>query len=217
MKIPPGRFSLLVVSAIFLCFCLQSIVSPTVQAHPGNTSSDGGHYCWSNCDYWGYEYGTRHYHDGGSGKSYAQEYTQAVANAREFANQTNRAYIDYQANQDGSTVGSEDGNANKAKETGFYGIDADICDNDVKFENEVSDYYERTFDNYYKEACEDVYEIKYKTAYAAAYDEGLAKYNEEQEILRKEQNDKNTNNMIGGGMLASAALLVFGVRQLFRS
>lgn len=32
-------------------------------AHPGNTASDGGHYCWTNCDEWGVPYGERHFHN----------------------------------------------------------------------------------------------------------------------------------------------------------
>ena len=38
----------------------------TVFAHPGNTASDGGHYCWTRCDYWGEVYGQRHFHGGGT-------------------------------------------------------------------------------------------------------------------------------------------------------
>ncbi|MBM7571579.1 hypothetical protein JOC48_002075 [Aquibacillus albus] len=34
-----------------------------VLAHPGNTDSNGGHYCRTNCEEWGYNYGEYHYHD----------------------------------------------------------------------------------------------------------------------------------------------------------
>ena len=37
-----------------------------VSAHPGNTASDGGHYCWTRCEYWGEVYGERHFHGGAS-------------------------------------------------------------------------------------------------------------------------------------------------------
>jgi hypothetical protein len=37
-----------------------------IYAHPGNTASDGCHYCWTNCDYWGEVYGERHCHNGSS-------------------------------------------------------------------------------------------------------------------------------------------------------
>ncbi len=33
-------------------------------AHPGNTASDGCHYCRTNCDYWGVPWNQRHCHGG---------------------------------------------------------------------------------------------------------------------------------------------------------
>lgn len=36
----------------------------TIFAHPGNTSSDGCHFCHTNCEKWGYTYETRHGHSG---------------------------------------------------------------------------------------------------------------------------------------------------------
>jgi len=51
-------FSLLTVTmAVFLYF-------QPVYAHPGKTSSDGCHFCKSNCESWGYTYNTRHGHNG---------------------------------------------------------------------------------------------------------------------------------------------------------
>lgn len=42
---------------------LLMILSPNViYSHPGGTAWDGCHYCWTNCDYYGYIYGTRHCH-----------------------------------------------------------------------------------------------------------------------------------------------------------
>lgn len=35
-------------------------------AHPGNTASDGCHYCRTNCSKWGVPYDERHCHGGGS-------------------------------------------------------------------------------------------------------------------------------------------------------
>ena len=43
-----------------LVLTTMSIVS--VNAHPGNTASDGCHYCWTNCDYWGVPWNVRHCH-----------------------------------------------------------------------------------------------------------------------------------------------------------
>src|SRR5688500_11169783 len=42
----------------------MSIATPLL-AHPGNTASDGCHYCRTNCDKCGEEYGERHCHGGG--------------------------------------------------------------------------------------------------------------------------------------------------------
>lgn len=47
---------------LFFLFFLYFV--PLTLAHPGNTSSDGCHYCWTNCARWGYTYGTRHSHGG---------------------------------------------------------------------------------------------------------------------------------------------------------
>lgn len=38
-------------------------------AHPGNTASDGCHYCRTNCDSWGVAWNQRHCHSGGSSYS----------------------------------------------------------------------------------------------------------------------------------------------------
>ena len=35
-------------------------------AHPGNTASDGCHYCRTNCDSWGVAWNQRHCHGGSS-------------------------------------------------------------------------------------------------------------------------------------------------------
>lgn len=41
-------------------------MSSSVFAHPGNTASDGCHYCRTRCDYWGETWNARHCHGGGS-------------------------------------------------------------------------------------------------------------------------------------------------------
>ena len=51
-------------ATLLLCFALSNQVS--VMAHPGNTAADGGHYCWTRCEYWGEVYGQRHFHGGSS-------------------------------------------------------------------------------------------------------------------------------------------------------
>ncbi len=60
---------------ITLLFALSAtlLFSQTTIAHPGNTASDGCHYCRTNCSSWGYTYGARHCHGGGS--SYTPSYS----------------------------------------------------------------------------------------------------------------------------------------------
>lgn len=61
----------------FACaFCLPILVF----AHPGNTASDGAHYCRTNCDSWGVPWNERHSHGGGSTYSsnyYSSDYYRA--------------------------------------------------------------------------------------------------------------------------------------------
>lgn len=61
------RTATLILMLLFL-FPLSSF------AHPGNTAADGCHYCWTNCDSWGYVYGTRHCHDSGYDWDYDYDY-----------------------------------------------------------------------------------------------------------------------------------------------
>jgi len=46
----------------FLLILLYLFITPVTQAHPGNTASDGCHYCRTNCDKWGVAWGERHCH-----------------------------------------------------------------------------------------------------------------------------------------------------------
>lgn len=52
---------------LFLLLITIFLIPLFTFAHPGRTASDGCHYCWTNCESWGYVYGTRHCHNGGSG------------------------------------------------------------------------------------------------------------------------------------------------------
>lgn len=56
------KLSFIVIFSIFIAVFLGSISF----AHPGNTDSNGGHHCWTNCSKWGLEYGEYHYHNGGN-------------------------------------------------------------------------------------------------------------------------------------------------------
>lgn len=52
--------------AIFLFLLLFFLFTPVTYAHPGNTASDGCHYCRTRCDYWGEAWNERHCHGGSS-------------------------------------------------------------------------------------------------------------------------------------------------------
>jgi hypothetical protein len=51
---------------IVLLFSFFFFKVDDIYAHPGNTASDGCHYCRTNCAKWGYTTGTRHCHGGGT-------------------------------------------------------------------------------------------------------------------------------------------------------
>lgn len=54
----------------FALFLLLLLVPSITSAHSGGTDANGGHHCWTNCGYYGYEYGEYHYHNGGYDDSY---------------------------------------------------------------------------------------------------------------------------------------------------
>lgn len=55
-----------------LCLAILVIVNHgQVYAHPGNTASDGMHYCRTNCDSWGVPWGQRHGHSNDSVNNYS--------------------------------------------------------------------------------------------------------------------------------------------------
>ena len=55
---------------IILIILVLLLFPITVSAHPGNTASDGCHYCRTNCDKWGEVWNARHCHGGGSAVIY---------------------------------------------------------------------------------------------------------------------------------------------------
>lgn len=52
----------LLVVAVCAAAFLHAVVP--VDAHSGDTATDGCHHCWTNCDYYGFVYGERHCHGG---------------------------------------------------------------------------------------------------------------------------------------------------------
>ncbi len=60
---------------LFLLFSLFLLSPLTTFAHPGGLDSNGGHYCWTNCSYWGEVYGQWHSHGGSSYSTYTSPTT----------------------------------------------------------------------------------------------------------------------------------------------
>ena len=108
------------ISIFFLVIVLSLFYCGTVFAHPGNTAADGCHYCWTNCDYWGYVYGTRHCH-GGSTFSYPSYSAPSIPScpshsAYSYLSSSCKCNYGYVANSSGTGCISED----------------DYCENDDK-------------------------------------------------------------------------------------
>lgn len=58
------------VKKFFILLVILFLFSTTsVYAHPGNTASDGCHYCRTNCDKWGVAWNERHCHGGRAANS----------------------------------------------------------------------------------------------------------------------------------------------------
>ncbi|MDO8589984.1 MAG: hypothetical protein Q7R69_01805 [bacterium] len=47
---------------VFIALFTYTFIPLAVSAHPGNTASDGCHYCRTNCDKWGVAWNERHCH-----------------------------------------------------------------------------------------------------------------------------------------------------------
>lgn len=61
-KIKKSLISIIIIGGLFTFYT-------SAFAHPGNTASDGCHYCRTNCDSWGVAWNQRHCHGGGSSYS----------------------------------------------------------------------------------------------------------------------------------------------------
>lgn len=85
MKIKNLYWTLFVFSFIFLLF------GNRVEAHPGNTASDGCHYCRTNCDKWGVPWNERHCHGNPSDSSTSS--TTNTGTANNVANPTQMPYV----------------------------------------------------------------------------------------------------------------------------
>lgn len=57
-------FNAKLMKGLYTVLFVLMLVPFIVQAHPGNTASDGCHYCRTRCDYWGVAWNERHCHGG---------------------------------------------------------------------------------------------------------------------------------------------------------
>jgi len=143
-----------------------------VKAHPGNTASDGCHYCRTNCDYWGEVYGERHCHGGNStqyntGPSLT---TQGNTNGASHARTTNLTYIESNASSEGKTDGYTDGSVMTGTATPVSSADV-FCSKEVPFSTPQAQEYATAFQASYKSTCIPLYDSAYNTAYTASYTE----------------------------------------------
>jgi|GEM_PF-1875490 len=181
-----------IITLICIPICITLIFPNQSSAHPGNTAADGGHYCWTNCEYWGYTYGTRHFHNTYSAPTYSPSlYEQGITNGKKHAEEINRAYIEGSASIAGKTKGYEDGHSQKVNSSWDSTVSDVVCDKEVTFETIQQYEYKTAFQSSYETNCTLVYDAKYKTAYETAYDEGDKKFNDE-ELVRIAEEKANT-------------------------
>ncbi len=89
---------------------LLFVAAGTASAHPGRTDSNGGHYCRTNCEKWGLEYGEYHYPNGGrsSGGSSSSS-NGSSSSSSSSASTTPWVDTSQQERKDGETTGYQAG------------------------------------------------------------------------------------------------------------
>lgn len=199
---------------VFLLIVLISLVIPTLTyAHPGNTAADGAHYCWTNCDYWGYEYGTRHYHGGGGGYSYTtSDWSLGNDAGEEHAKTKNLQYIQSNATID-AEVGYSDGFADKYEASTTY--DAPVCDKEVKFTNTPTASYKSGFDVGYKFECSEIYRSKYEEVYKIRYKRGQEDLSAKIALEEKQTAESNERSSIFWWGVIGIGVAIFLIRSAF--
>lgn len=199
--------------------CIASIIfGQSILAHPGNTSSDGGHYCWTRCEYWGEVYGQRHFHNGG-GTEYIQygptDYERGESDGETHAKTKNKKYIRSQATYLGKIEGFDDGYANNYKNSTTF--DTPVCDEKVEFLNPQTASYKSGFDYGYGNKCYDIYVTTYEKKYNESYKIGankLKKEKIEEEQKKKEQYEKTKNVIL---WVAGGIVLIVGTGLMLRN
>ncbi|MEH7530071.1 YHYH domain-containing protein, partial [Priestia megaterium] len=89
-----------------LIFLMES--SYIVSAHPGRTDGNGGHYCRTNCEKWGYEYGEYHYHNGSSSNVTSDDVETEIQTDTETSQEDLEEIYD-QLSKEGYEIGYQDG------------------------------------------------------------------------------------------------------------
>lgn len=210
---------LLTIVLFFGVVGLSVILIPVSRAtaHPGNTASDGGHYCWTNCEYWGEVYGERHFHGGSSGGSSGgggtvytgpTDYQQGTTNGANHANSVNRSYIESSAYDEGSREGAADGNKGMPSSTESDDSEQ-FCSQEGTWEGTPTQAYKTAFQASYIPACSQVYDAKYDAAYHAAYVPAKSTFDAEL-IAKKKAQDKQKEQYLLYGAVA-VVLIAFGI------
>ncbi|MBN3522529.1 copper amine oxidase N-terminal domain-containing protein [Paenibacillus apiarius] len=76
-----------------------SAFAPAVDAHPGRTDKNGGHYCRTNCEKWGLEYGEYHYHNGKSSSAKGSSSSKGANKASSGSNTKSKSSKSKSANK----------------------------------------------------------------------------------------------------------------------
>ncbi|SEO11528.1 hypothetical protein SAMN04488134_1046 [Amphibacillus marinus] len=100
---------------VLIIFTLFSLNTYQVYAHPGRTDANGGHYCRTNCEKWGYEYDEYHYHNsGGSGSSSGSSSSTSTGTPAPAKPSYTQADVD-EGTEDGEKAGYEAGYSRSEK------------------------------------------------------------------------------------------------------
>lgn len=208
--------------AVGLSLLLSSITP--VSAHPGNTSSDGGHYCWTNCESWGEVYGERHFHGGSSGGSNSggtvvntgpTEYQQGTTNGANHANSVNRDGIESTATTEGDSDGESDGISGRPFAT-TSNDSSKYCSDEVQYTSPPTQSYKTAFQSSYTSACIQVYNAKYEARYAAAYTPAKSTFDEMLIAKKKAQDKRNEQYVLYGAVALVATMIGVGIRNSYQ-
>ncbi len=150
-----------------LIFFIES--SYVVSAHPGRTDGNGGHYCRTNCEKWGYEYGEYHYHNGSS--SYSNITSDDVGTEIQIEAETSQEDLEQiydQLSKEGYEVGYQDG------------------------------YNQRSYEEFHEEKYNDLSNAEYSW-YKKGYDEGFStgKERKNDEVSKQQQEEFNEGKEAG--------------------